>query len=368
MTVIDVHAHVFPRLGRAEGRTLADRDEPWLRVHGDGTGMMMSGDREYRPVEEGLWDPARRVADMDAAGVDVQAVSSTPLMFGYAAEPSRAADWCDLVNDRILAYCADAPDRLLPLCQVPLQDPALACEVATRAAAAGHRGVHIGNHVGDRNLDDPGITEFLAHCARIGLPVLAHPWDMLGADRMQGHMLPWLSGMPAETQLSILALMLSGAFERIPESLRLCFCHGGGSFAFTLGRADNAWHRRDIVRADSPRPPSEYTDRFFVDSAVFDPRALRLLVEVMGAERVMLGTDYPFPLGEQDPGATIRECPGLDDADRAKLLGGNARAFFATAAPAEAAVPAPSAEAVEVGSTDVGSTDVTGTAVTGSAS
>jgi aminocarboxymuconate-semialdehyde decarboxylase len=359
VTVIDVHAHVFPRLGRAEGRVLIDGGEPWLRVHGDGTGMMMSGDREYRPVEEGLWDPARRIADMDAAGVDVQAVSSTPLMFGYAAEPSRAADWCDLVNDRILAFCADAPDRLLPLCQVPLQDPALACEVATRAAAAGHRGVHIGNHVGDRNLDDPGIVEFLAHCARIGLPVLAHPWDMLGADRMQGHMLPWLSGMPAETQLSILALMLSGAFERIPESLRLCFCHGGGSLAFTLGRADNAWHRRDIVRADSPRPPSEYTDRFYVDSAVFDPRALRLLVEVMSADRVMLGTDYPFPLGEKEPGATIRACPGLDDAGRAKLLGGNAEAFFA---PTADAVPA--AEAA----VDTAAEAAVDTAVAGSAS
>lgn len=332
MTVIDVHAHVFPRLGRADGRVLADEGEPWLRVHGDGTGMMMSGDSEYRPVEEGLWDPARRLADMDAAGVDVQAVSSTPLMFGYGADPARAADWCDLVNDRILEYCAADPARLLPLCQVPLQDAELACEVATRAAAAGHRGVHIGNHVGDRNMDDPGIVEFLAHCADLGLPVLAHPWDMLGADRMRGHMLPWLSGMPAETQLSILGLMLSGAFERIPETLRLCFCHGGGSFAFLLGRADNAWRRRDIVRADSPRPPSEYTDRFHVDSAVFDPRALRLLVDVMGTDRVMLGTDYPFPLGEQDPGATIRACPGLDDADRARLLGGNAADFFAPAA------------------------------------
>ncbi|RSN53195.1 MULTISPECIES: amidohydrolase family protein [Actinomadura] len=334
MTVIDVHAHVFPRLGRADGRVLADEGEPWLRVHGDGTGMMMSGDSEYRPVEEGLWDPARRLADMDAAGVDVQAVSSTPLMFGYGADPARAADWCDLVNDRILEYCAADPARLLPLCQVPLQDAELARRVAARAAAAGHRGVHIGNHVGDRNMDDPGIVEFLAHCADLGLPVLAHPWDMLGADRMRGHMLPWLSGMPAETQLSILGLMLSGAFERIPETLRLCFCHGGGSFAFLLGRADNAWRRRDIVRADSPRPPSEYTDRFHVDSAVFDPRALRLLVDVMGTDRVMLGTDYPFPLGEQDPGATIRACPGLDDADRARLLGGNAADFFAPAAAA----------------------------------
>lgn len=343
MTVFDVHAHVFPRLARDEGRVLADTGEPWLRVHGDGTGMMMSGDDEYRPVVEGLWEPAARLADMDAAGVDVQAVSSTPLMFGYSADPSRAADWCDLVNERILEYCAPAPDRLLPLCQVPLQDTARACEVADRAAAAGHRGVHIGNHVGDRNLDDPGITEFLAHCARIGLPVLAHPWDMLGADRMRGHMLPWLSGMPAETQLSILGLMLSGAFERIPETLRLCFCHGGGSFAFLLGRADNAWRNRDIVRADSPRPPSEYTRRFHVDSAVFDPRALRLLVDVMGSDRVMLGTDYPFPLGEKEPGAVIRECPGLDDAEREMLLSGNARAFFETApAPAApAAVAAP---------------------------
>ncbi|MFF4240773.1 amidohydrolase family protein [Actinomadura geliboluensis] len=337
MTVIDVHAHVFPELTRDEGSVLADEGQPWLRLDG-GAGMMMSGDEEYRPVGAALWDPARRVADMDAAGVDVQAVSSTPLMFGYAAEPSRAADWCDLVNDRILAFCAHAPDRLLPLCQVPLQDPELACRVATRAKAAGHRGVHIGNHVGDRNLDDDGITAFLAHCAELGLPVLAHPWDMLGADRMRGHMLPWLSGMPAETQLSILGLMLSGAFERIPASLRMCFCHGGGSFAFLLGRADNAWHRRDIVRADSPRPPSEYLDRFHVDSAVFDPRALRLLVDVMGPGHVMLGTDYPFPLGELEPGATIRACPGLDDADRARLLGGNAAEFFALA---EAPEPEP---------------------------
>ncbi|WP_019629806.1 amidohydrolase family protein [Actinomadura atramentaria] len=337
MTVIDVHAHVFPRLGRAGGRMIADAGEPWLRVHRDGTGMMMSGDEEYRPVDQGLWDPARRVADMDAAGVDVQAVSSTPLMFGYGAEAARAADWCDLVNDRILDYCAQAPDRLLPLCQVPLQDTELACAAATRAAAAGHRGVHIGNHVGDRNMDDPGILAFLAHCADLGLPVLAHPWDMLGADRMRGHMLPWLSGMPAETQLSILSMMLSGAFERVPESLRLCFCHGGGSFAFLLGRADNAWRNRDIVRADSPVPPSEYVKRFHVDSAVFDGRALRLLVDVMGVDRVMLGTDYPFPLGEQDPGSVVRACPGLSGDERARILGGNAAAFFA---PADAGVAA----------------------------
>jgi aminocarboxymuconate-semialdehyde decarboxylase len=148
---------------------------------------------------------------------------------------------------------------------------------------------------------------------------------------MAGYMLPWLVGMAAETHLSILSLMLSGAFEKLPTSLRLCFCHGGGSFAFLLGRADNAWRNRDIVRKDSPKPPSAYTDRFYVDSAVFDPRALSLLIDVIGAERVMLGTDFPFPLGEQEPGAVVRDCPGLGEAERTAILGGNAKRFLGLA-------------------------------------
>jgi aminocarboxymuconate-semialdehyde decarboxylase len=324
--VIDIHAHVFPRISRKESRILAGAGEPWLR-----DGMMMSGEDDYRPVTVELWHAGARLEAMDRAGVDVQAVSSTPLMFGYAAEAERAADWCEMVNDRILAYCAEAPSRLLPLCQVPLQDLETACTVVTKAKAAGHRGVHIGNHVGPRNLHDPAIIQFLTHCAHEGMPVLAHPWDMLAADRMAGYMLPWLVGMAAETHLSILSLMLSGAFEKLPTSLRLCFCHGGGSFAFLLGRADNAWRNRDIVRKDSPKPPSAYTDRFYVDSAVFDPRALSLLIDVIGAERVMLGTDFPFPLGEQEPGAVVRDCPGLGEAERTAILGGNAKRFLGLA-------------------------------------
>jgi predicted TIM-barrel fold metal-dependent hydrolase len=331
VNVIDVHTHVFPRLSRAEGRLLTDAGEPWLREHGDGTGMMMSGDAEYRPVEAGLWDPAARLAAMDTAGVDVQAVSSTPLMFGYEADPGRAGEWCELVNERILDYCAQAPDRLLPLCQVPLQDAAMAAAMVTRAASQGHRGVHIGNHVGPRYLDAPEILEFLRHCAEQGMPVLVHPWDLLGSDRMAGrYMLPWLVAMAAETQLTILSLALSGGFDKLPHQLKICFCHGGGSFAYLLGRADNAWHNRDIVRKDSAAPPSAYTGRFHVDSAVFDPAALRLLVHVMGADRVMLGTDYPFPLGEREPGGLIRTCPGLTDAERQLMLGGNAQEFFKT--------------------------------------
>jgi len=134
--------------------------------------------------------------------------------------------------------------------------------------------------------------------------------------------------MPAETQLSILRLILSGAFERLPKSLKICFAHGGGSFPYLLGRVDNAWRHRDIIRKDCPNLPSSYVDRIHVDSAVFDDGALRLLVDVMGPDRVMFGTDYPFPLGEQQMGALVRGSERLSDNEKGKILGENAIAFF----------------------------------------
>ena len=134
--------------------------------------------------------------------------------------------------------------------------------------------------------------------------------------------------MPAETQLSILHLILSGAFERLPRSLKICFAHGGGSFAFLLGRVDNAWQHRDIVREHCPQLPSTYTDRFSVDSAVFDQGALRLLIDVMGIDRVMLGTDYPFPLGEQKMGNLVRSSKILSQAEKSSILEDNPKSFF----------------------------------------
>jgi aminocarboxymuconate-semialdehyde decarboxylase len=288
----------------------------------------MQGDRPFRPVYAALWDPARRIEEMDRDGIDVQVFCATPVMFGYAYPVERAAPWAQRMNDRALEFCAHAPRRLKPLAQVPLQNPDAACREASRAKAAGHIGVQIGNHMGERNLDDEGLVAFLAHCGREGIPVLVHPWDMMGTDRMKKWMLPWLVAMPAETQLGILSLILSGAFERLPRSLKICFAHGGGSFAFLLGRVENAWRHRDIVRQDCPQPPSAYVDRFCVDSAVFDERALRLLVEVMGIDRVMLGSDYPFPLGEQRIGALVRGAANLGEDGKRKLLGENAAAFF----------------------------------------
>jgi len=141
--------------------------------------------------------------------------------------------------------------------------------------------------------------------------------------------------MPAETQLSIVALILSGAFDRLPANLRLCFAHGGGSFAFLLGRLENAWHHHPVARGVCEFPPSHYLDRFYVDSAVFKERALQFLVETVGAERVMLGSDYPFPLGEECVGALIRESK-LSSDTKTNLLGANARRFLGLEVPSQA--------------------------------
>lgn len=327
--MIDVHAHLFPRISAADAAALDPREAPWLRIDSANAGMIMKGTSEFRPVESVLWDPEARIADMDRRGLQIQIVSATPIMFGYALPAGKVAAWASRMNDMAIEFCSAHSDRLKALAQVPLQNVELACKEASRAKAAGHVGVQIGNHVGDRDLDDPGLIEFLHHCAAEDIPVLVHPWDMMGMDRrMRRWMLPWLVSMPAETSLAILSLILSGAFDHLPRTLKLCFAHGGGAFAYTLGRADNAWRYRDIVRKSCEAPPSHYVDRFYVDSIVLEQRAFQLLVGVMGADHVMLGSDYPYPLGEQQIGSVVSGARMLSAEERSDILDGTARRFF----------------------------------------
>jgi aminocarboxymuconate-semialdehyde decarboxylase len=284
---------------------------------------------EYRPITSVCWSAEHRLADMDADGIDRQVVSPTPLFFGYERSVDEAVKVARIFNDLTLVCVAEGGDRLIPFCQVPLQDPDAACAELDRCLAAGHAGVEIGNHVGERDLDDDGVVEFLQHCAAVGAPVFVHPWDMASGPRLDRWMSRWLSGMPAETHLSVLAMILGGVFDRLPPTLQVCFAHGGGSCPFWLGRLDNAWHRRgELVRGRSVRPPSEYVDRFFVDSVVFHPAALRLLVDVVGEDRVLVGSDYPYPLGERPAGRVVREADFLTEPQREKLLSTNALRYL----------------------------------------
>lgn len=326
--IIDIHSHFYPDNISDMQTRFGDGVWPGFRKISDQKGMITLDGKDYRPIYDACWNPARRIEELDKYGVDIQIMCATPILFAYEKPAKESLECARVMNDAALKMCDHNSSRLKAMCQVPLQDIDLACEEVSRAMESGHVGVQIGNHVGDKNLDDEGLITFLQHCASINAPVLIHPWDMMAPERMPNYMLQWLVAMPAETQLSILSLILSGAFERLPKSLKLCFAHGGGSFAYLMGRVDNAWRERDIVRKDCPSLPSSYVDRFYVDSAVFSNDALDLLVKCSGSERVMFGTDYPFPLGEIDMGSLVWGHPKLSDKQKTSILGNNAVKFF----------------------------------------
>ncbi|MEO6886544.1 MAG: amidohydrolase family protein [Jatrophihabitantaceae bacterium] len=325
--LIDVHTHYVPKgwpeLGNGAGPPL-----PSFRLETETEAMIMLGSQEFRRVQSDCWNANVRLADMDADGVQAQVLSPTPVFFSYAHDAKQATGIARIFNDLALEICAPAGGRLIPFCQVPLQDTDAACAELERCLDAGHVGVEIGNHVGDRDLDDEGIVTFLQHAASLGAPVFVHPWDLPNSPRLDRWMAQWLAGMPAETHLSILAMILGGVFDRIGADLRICFAHGGGSFAFWVGRMDNAWRERNDVIGTSQYPPSHYLGRFSVDSVVFDERPLRLLVDTVGADQVMVGSDYPYPLGERPAGGLVRHAGFLDEATRRQILRGNAETFL----------------------------------------
>jgi aminocarboxymuconate-semialdehyde decarboxylase len=327
MPVIDIHNHFFPRAWPDLAARYGTPDWPWIKHTEADKAEIMVGDRFFRQIYSACWDPEVRLSEMDRDGIEMQVLSATPVLFAYDRPVEHALDCARLFNDAALELCAQGKGRLKSLCQVPLQDVDAACQELSRCMRAGHLGVQIGNHVGEKNLDDPGLVTFLHHCADEGAAVLVHPWDMLGQQRMPKYMMPWTVGMPAETQLGIVAMILGGAFDKLPQKLRICFAHGGGSFAFLLGRLENAWQHHPVARGACELPPSQYLNRFYVDSAVFDERALQFLVGTMGTERVMLGSDYPFPLGEHRVGALIRSSH-LPASAKERLLGGNAEEFL----------------------------------------
>jgi aminocarboxymuconate-semialdehyde decarboxylase len=327
MPVIDIHNHFFPRAWPDLAARFGTPNWPWIKHTEAGKAEIMVGDRFFRQIYSACWDPEVRLNEMDRDGVEMQVLSSTPVLFAYERPVEHALDCARLFNDAALELCAQGKGRLKSFCQVPLQDIDASCKELSRCMRAGHLGVQIGNHVGEKNLDDPGIVTFLHHCADESAAVLVHPWDMLAPQRMPKYMMPWTVGMPAETQLGIVAMILSGAFDKLPPKLRICFAHGGGSFAFLLGRLENAWQHHPVAHGACELPPRQYLNRFYVDSAVFDEHALEFLVGTMGADRVMLGSDYPFPLGEHRVGTLIRTSH-LSASSKDCLLGGNAMEFL----------------------------------------
>ncbi|HXX42353.1 MAG TPA: amidohydrolase family protein [Chthoniobacterales bacterium] len=341
---IDIHTHILPRewpdLDAKYGYSGFVRLEHYKPC----CARMLIGNRVFREISDNVWEPTRRIEEMDRAGVTMQVLSTVPVMFSYWAKPKDTLDLCRLLNDHIAAVVRAHPERFTGLGTLPLQDVDLAARELDRCVRElGLRGVEIGTHVDPndhchgpdcRNLDHPSLDLVWKTAEDLGAAIFVHPWDMMGKERMTKYWLPWLVGMPAETSLAICSMIFGGVFERFPN-LRVAFAHGGGAFPGTIGRIEHGFHvRPDLVAIDNETEPKKYLAdgdvpaRFYVDSLVHDIDALKSLIKLFGPQRVALGSDYPFPLGEAEAGELIESCRDFSDELKTQLFAGAAREFL----------------------------------------
>jgi aminocarboxymuconate-semialdehyde decarboxylase len=287
----------------------------------------------FREIEANCWDPRTRLKECKAVGVDVQVLSTVPVMFSYWARPQHTYDLARLLNDHIADVVRRYPQRFLGLGTLPLQDPDLAIRELERCTKdLGLRGVQIGSHVNDWNLDQPELFPVFQAAQKRNAAVFVHPWDMMAKERMSRYWLGWLVGMPAETSLAICSLLFGGVLERLPK-LRVAFAHGGGAFPGTFGRIAHGFEvRPDLCATICSRHPRTCLQRLYFDSLVHDPDALRHLIRLVGVEQIALGSDYPFPLGEAEPGKLIESLPELTVEDRERMLSGTALEFLGVSA------------------------------------
>ncbi len=307
---IDIHNHILPenwpnlkeRYGYGGFLQIEHHHNCKARLWRDG--------EFFREVHDNLWSPEVRSQDCDASRIDVQVLSTVPVMFSYWAKPEDTLDLSRILNDHMASVVERYPDRFIGLGTLPMQAPELAAKELERAVKElGLAGVEIGSHINHWNLNDPNLYPFYAAAEELGAAIFVHPWEMMGKDEMPDYWLPWLVGMPAETSRAICSMIFGGIFDQFPN-LKVAFAHGGGAFPSTIGRIEHGYRvRPDLCAKDNDCNPRNYLGQFYLDSLVHSKEVLDYIVNLIGYDKVALGTDYPFPLGDLDPGTDIHGLP-----------------------------------------------------------
>lgn len=325
---IDIHTHILPENIPNWKEKFGYGGFIHLEHHKPCCAKMLRDDGKFfREVDENCWSADKRMMECNHHHVDVQVLSTVPVMFSYWAKPKDCLEISVFLNDHIAGIVKQHPKRFIGLGTIPMQDAKLAVQELERCKKIGLKGIQIGTNVNQKNLNEPEFFEIFEACEKLDMAVFIHPWEMMGEGEMQKYWLPWLVGMPAETSRAICSLIFGGVFERLPN-LRVAFAHGGGSFPSTIGRIEHGFNcRPDLVAVDNNVNPKEYLGKFWIDSLVHDEQMLDFVVGLFGANRVALGTDYPFPLGELEPGKLINEMPYEKDI-KELLLSGSALSWL----------------------------------------
>lgn len=323
---IDMHAHM---LVREAADFAGPHIAPDLRTqfYTEETKLLTRRQEEDRQIN--LTDLDRRLSDMDAMGIDIQLVSPAPPQCGYAVPPEIAVTAARLINDGVAAFAARRSDRLAPLGTVPMQagGSAAAEELERAVRQLGCRGVQVLTHVGEKEISALDFAPFWAKAEALGAVVMIHPAGFTEAHRFGRYYFNNVIGNPFDTTIALHYLIFDGVLERHP-ALKVVAVHGGGYLPAYSGRIDHAWGARSDSHGALPHPPSTYLKRIYVDTIVFTPHQLEALVKLLGAGRILIGTDYPYDMGEYDPIGHLAATPALDPQATAMIAGGNARLLF----------------------------------------
>jgi len=325
--VIDTHGHLLvPEAGALADGQPGEAADAAAELLSFGAASVEANRAQIRQIWPRLTSVTRRLDDLDAMGVDIQLVGPMP-MHRYWAGPELAAKLTAVINEAVAAHCADGAGRLHGLGTLPLQHPALAVRELERAVhELGLKGVSVSTNVDGRELADRAFDPVWEAAADLGAVVFIHPWGCSLGARLGVNFLGNTFGQPTETALALSHLIFGGTLDRHP-GLKLLAAHGGGFLPTCIGRSDHAWASRPDARGCA-RTPSSYLHEIWYDALVYTPRALRHLVEAVGADRVVLGTDYPFDMGVTDP-VERAAAADLPAANLTAILSGNAATLFA---------------------------------------